>query len=179
MSLKENYFQFLLDIDKINLEGEEELFKILKNQEEPKDELVETIWKYLEKVYSLAITFVKDNYPSIAANGIEILSLLWDGDEKSISDRVETALTKLNPLSHLCLILENETYQIINNYLANTVLKEAKYFEIISSSKCCEHCDEQYSPGIHPINEFIERPPFHIDCRCLVIFYINEPEDHN
>lgn len=131
----------------------------------------------MEKVYSLIITFVKDNYPSITANGIEILSLLWGGDEKSIVDRVETALTKLNPLSHLCLILENETYQIINNYLDNTVSKEAKYFEIISSSKCCEHCDEQYLPGIYPINEFIEKPPFHIDCKCLAILYINEPEE--
>lgn len=48
MSLKENYIQFLLDIDKINLEGEEELFKILKKQkkqESPKDELIDAIWK--------------------------------------------------------------------------------------------------------------------------------------
>lgn len=179
MSLKENYLQFLLNIDKINLEGEEELFKVLKNQEELKDELTDAIWKYLEKVYSLLITFVKDNYPSIAANGIEILSLLWDGDEKSIADRVETALTKFNPLPHLCLILENETYQIINNYLDNIVSKEARYFEIISSSKCCEHCDEQYLPGIYSINKFIEKPPFHIDCRCLAIFYINEPKENS
>lgn len=78
---------------------------------------------------------------------------------------------------HLCLILENETYQIINNYLVNAISKEAEYFEIVSNAKCCEYCDEFYLPGVHPISELAEKPPFHPDCKCLIIFYINEPEE--
>lgn len=175
MSLRENYLRFLLDTDKTLLEGEEKIFKALKKQED----LTDIIWKYLEKVYSSLISFVKENYPTIKANGIDILSLLWSGDEKTVSDRVEAALAKVNPFPHLCLILENEAYQITNNYLNNIVSKEAKYFEVISNAKCCEYCNELYLPGIHPIAELNERAPFHVDCRCLTIFYIDKPEEEN
>lgn len=116
------------------------------------DDLVNAIWENLEKVYSLLITFIKENYSTIKTRSVDILSLLWEGDEKTISDRVEIALIKPTPFPHLCLILENETYQIVNNYLANTISKEAEYFEIISNAKCCEYCNEFYLPGVHPIS---------------------------
>lgn len=171
MSLKENYQQLILDINKKDINGEEAIFKLLK-EEASAEEIADAIWKILEEVFSLILSFIKENYPSISAEGIDIISCLWSGDDLTIADRVETALTRPNPLPHLCLIAENESFEILNSFMTNTVSKEAKFFEVIQTSKCCEFCDEQYLPGIHPIGELNEIPPFHVDCQCGIIYYM-------
>lgn len=174
MNLKEKYQRLSIEIDKKIVECEETIFKLLRQEEPSAEDISEAIWKILEDVFSLILTFIKENYPSIKADGIDIISCMYQDDNKTIEDRAEVALTKANPLPHLCLIVENESYTVLNSFLVNTVAKEAKSFEIIQSTKCCEYCNEQYASGVHNIGKLKEIPPFHVDCNCLIVYYTEE-----
>jgi HPr kinase/phosphorylase len=51
---------------------------------------------------------------------------------------------------------------------------EINYFEILGAN-CCENCDG--GSGIKPISELKSIPPYHPNCGCMVVYYIDNPEE--
>ena len=71
-------------------------------------------------------------------------------------------------------IIDTETFVILNTVLYEKLKKYAKYFEVIGSAGCCEVCD--FHQDIRPIEELDELPPYHPNCTCLIIYYLEKPQ---
>ena len=71
-------------------------------------------------------------------------------------------------------IIDTETFVILNAVLYEKLKKHAKYFEVIGGAGCCEVCDSHQD--IRQIEELDELPPYHPNCTCLIIYYLENPQ---
>jgi hypothetical protein len=72
--------------------------------------------------------------------------------------------------------MDTETSCVSNGIIHGKINKHATHAEIIGNGECDDHpeCDFWLSKGKMPIEELEELPPYHPDCECEVIYYIDE-----
>ena len=104
---------------------------------------------------------------SVEHNEQEHLELYKDGvfDYDSVQKVLDFELVR---------IMDTEAYVISNAILHDKLKKVSNYFEILGTN-CCENCDG--GSGIKPISELKSIPPYHPNCRCMVVYYIGNPEE--
>lgn len=80
--------------------------------------------------------------------------------------------------NHVWCILNTESLHLSNNLIHEKLKKYANYVEIYGVGECMEHdgspCEEWIKMGKFPIKDLVERPPYHPNCECEVIYYIEE-----
>ena len=164
----------------------EDKTKIKKLFEEFQDEILDLIYKSLEETYTLTSKSVKDIY-NITSKSIKIKDLTYNGDGKTLDERVEQYFLDLieyvavnedvdwniikNNLNYrLVLILDTET-QAVKIKVTHTKIEGHCEFGEVLPGECCAG-----SGGIYPIDE-LELPPYHPNCRCEVIYYEELTDD--
>ena len=165
-----------------------------EQMESCQEDITKLLYECLEKIYPLVVKFVKKNYPEVEFEKINVASLTWNKDGLTLEERIKKHLVdssqKLLELYkdgvidydsvqkildiEIVRIMDTESYIISNTILHDKLKKVSKYFEILGGN-CCEYCDEHIS-GIQNITQLEDIPPFHPNCQCMVIYYINKPE---
>lgn len=76
------------------------------------------------------------------------------------------------------LVMDTETLYASNHVIHGKLKKYATYVEVVGSPECDDEeggmCEYYVSKGKMPIEELDELPPYHPDCECEVIYYIDE-----
>ena len=156
--------------------------------------ILDLIYECLEKVYNLVSHFLKENYSGILLELIDVKSLIWNKDGLTLEERISKHI--LNSVHNLLelytdgvmsydnvqtlldyemiKIIDTETFVILNAVLYEKLKKHAKYFEVIGGAGCCDVCDSHQD--IRPIEELDELPPYHPNCTCLIIYYLENPQ---
>ena len=148
-----------------------------ENKEEVKDKVIDIIYKSLEEAMTVTLKELKKIYKNLNNSNIEIRDLIYNKDNKTLEERVEywfdniDVNNTMNLFYHMCLILDTETFQIINQTIKNKV--SSSYVEIIGSRECDHLCSEYCDGEVHK-EEDIEFPPYHPGCQCQVIYYEEE-----
>ena len=122
--------------------------------DEATDKIIDLIYELLERVYRLIFKFIKEVYPKAKIpNRIDIKSLTWQKDGKTIEDRVRLycayacEVIKVNKnISNLrdrlihdfIRIIETEDIVIFNQILRKRVAEYYPYVQISNGS--CECC---------------------------------------
>ena len=74
--------------------------------------------------------------------------------------------------------MDTETLYASNHVIHGKLKKYATYVEVLGSPECESEdggmCEYYVSKGKIPIEELDELPPYHPDCECEVIYYIDE-----
>ena len=165
------------DIDKI---------KIIWEQAEKK--IIDLIYDMLEKIYTLILKFIKNCYPEAKLSKINIKSLTWNLDGKTLEERVQSYCTyaidtlslglkekELIKLKELLIydfirIIETEDKVILNQILKKQVAKYYKYVIIFNGS--CECCNVE--ERVQLVKDFSRWPPLHPRCDCVPILLTEE-----
>ena len=129
--------------------------------------------------------FIKEVYPKAKIpNRIDIKSLTWQKDGKTIEDRVRLycayacEVLKVNKnISNLrdrlihdfIRIIETEDIVILNQVLRKRVAEYYPYVQISNGS--CECCGPREIELVKNVSEW---PPFHPMCKCVVILLTEE-----
>ena len=168
----------------------ESLKEIEKLFAEVDDDLLDLIYKSLEKTYSQACKMVSDIY-DITSKSIDIKDLTYDGDGKTLDERVTNYIHELteyirscykekqpvdwekikrNLHNRLLLILDTETQTVKIKVTKRKVEAHCEFGEVLPG-ECCPG-----SGGIFPIDE-LDEPPYHPNCMCEVIYYEELTDD--
>lgn len=161
---------------------------------ECEEDVSSLLYECLEKIYALVAKFVRKNYPGVKFDEVNVKTLTWNEDGLTLEDRVKKHIIdnsqKILELYkdgvfdydsvqkvldfELVRIMDTEAYVISNSILHDKLKKVSNYFEILGAN-CCENCDG--GSGIKPISELKSIPPYHPNCRCMVVYYIDNPEE--
>lgn len=146
----------------------------------------DTIFNILERTYSITVRAVKHLY-GIEFNSnekVNVEDLMYSADGKNLYQRLQehfnNACNKTEPAQYMfnrcVLIVDTETACVSNGIIHNKVNKHAKYAEVLEGAECMDipgsECEYWISKGKMPIEELEELPPYHPDCDCEVIYYI-------
>ena len=151
--------------------------------------LEDLIFESLTETYSITITAVKLIYgiqfkDKINRNTLEKLTYSEDG--KTLEERMkihwDNAIKRDNSALYFynrtVLVMDTETLYASNHIIHGKLKKYATYVEVIGSPECNDEdggmCEYYVSKGKMPIEELDELPPYHPDCECEVIYYIDE-----
>ena len=147
------------------------------------DSLIETYSitiKACKKIYNMDFTEIIDKDT--------IKDLTYSKDGKTLSERLhnhyDNAVKRINPIDYfynrLVLIMDTETLYASNHVIHGKLKKYATHVEIIGISECSDEdgglCEYYVSKGKMPIEELDELPPYHPDCDCEIIYYIEDEE---
>ena len=193
------YEKMRVEISKSKDKYLEEIFKYLKFYFNlPKEEwdwetffikLENLIFKSLEKTYSITAKWVKTAYGIDFKEVIDketLEDLTYSKDGKSLEERVkkhyDVAIGRTNVKDYLynriVLIMDTETLHASNHVIHGKLKKYATHVEVINfDEECCdEHpeCEHWLKQGKIPIEELEELPPYHPECECGVVYYIEE-----
>lgn len=152
-----------------------------------KTEVDDLIFETLEKTYAITSKAVKSlyNIDTDPINTVDIAEFMYSADNKTLYDRLkmhfENACERDNPLDYMfnryVLIVDTETSCVSNGIIHGKVHKHAKYVEIHGGADCTQEegpCEYWISKGKMPIEDLEELPPYHPDCECEVIYYIEK-----
>ena len=149
------------------------------------------IYDCLIKIYSITIKACKKIYNIDFTEIIDkdtIKDLTYSKDGKTLSERLhnhyDNAVKRINPIDYfynrLVLIMDTETLYASNHVIHGKLKKYATHVEIIGISECSDEdgglCEYYVSKGKMPIEELDELPPYHPDCDCEIIYYIEDEE---
>ena len=149
-------------------------------------EIEDEIFESLEQTYSITVKAIEVLYgikPNLK-DRIEVADLMYSADGKTLYERLqihfETACRKDNPFEYLfnrcVLIMDTETSCVSNGLIHGKVSKHASHVEVIGGADCDNHpeCEFWISKGKMPVEDLEELPPYHPECGCDVIYYIEE-----
>ena len=143
------------------------------------------IFDSLTKTYSITAAAVKAIY-GIQFNEIPdrdtLEKITYSKDGKTLEERMknhfEAAIKRDNPslyyYNRTVLVMDTETLYVSNHVIHGKMKKYATTVEITGSCECEGLCESYVSKGKIPIEELDELPPYHPDCECEVIYYIEE-----
>ena len=153
--------------------------------------LEDLIFDSLLETYSITISAVKRIY-DIQFNEIidenTIKNLIYSEDGKTLNERIknhyENSINRPNSLEYMynriILIMDTETLYASNHVIHGKLYRHASHVEVIGSPECeVENgglCEFYTSKGKMPIEELDELPPYHPDCECEVIYYLEKKE---
>ena len=147
------------------------------------------IYNSLEETYGITIKAAKEIYgikfkETIDEETLEDLTYSKDGKslEERIKEHYEEAVKKDNPTlyfyNRIVLIMDTETSYATNHVIHGKVKKYATHVEILEQPECMDEpgseCEYWVLKGKMPIEELEELPPYHPDCDCQVIYYIDK-----
>lgn len=147
------------------------------------------IFESLTNTYAITAAAVKKIYGIQFKDTIdrEILEeLTYSKDGKTLEERMhkhyDEAIKRDNPALYFynrtVLVMDTETLYASNHVIHGKLKKYATYVEVIGSPECDDEeggmCEYYVSKGKMPIEELDELPPYHPDCECEVIYYIDE-----
>jgi hypothetical protein len=145
------------------------------------------IYESLEKTYSITTEAAEKIYNIIFKEKIDaetLEKLTYSEDGKTLNDRLkvhfDAAIQHDNPKDYMynrvVLIMDTETLYASNHVIHGKLKRRSKYAEVIGMAECFEHeeCDYYTSLGKIPIEQLDKIPPYHPDCRCEVIYYLDE-----
>ena len=147
------------------------------------------IFESLTNTYAITAAAVKKIYGVQFKDTIdrEILEeLTYSKDGKTLKERMhkhyDEAIKRDNPALYFynrtVLVMDTETLYASNHVIHGKLKKYATYVEVIGSPECDDEeggmCEYYVSKGKMPIEELDELPPYHPDCECEVIYYIDE-----
>jgi hypothetical protein len=149
--------------------------------------LEDLIFSSLEKTYSITIAAVKSIYGIQFKDKIDkdtIKELTYSEDGKTIEERLkehwDNSINRKDCVSYfynrLVLIVDTETLYASNHIIHGKLNKYATHVEIFGSPECEKEegkCEYYISKGKIPIEDLKELPPYHPDCECGVIYYID------
>ena len=177
----------------------EELFKYIKtyfskdkflwNWETFYPAVENIIYDSLTETYAITAESAKKIYQikfneTIDKDTLEKLTYSKDG--KTLKERIlnhyENAVKRADPITYfynrLVLIMDTETLYASNHVIHGKLKKYATHVEIVGSPECSDEneglCEYYVSKGKMPIEELDELPPYHPDCECEVIYYIDK-----
>ena len=151
--------------------------------------LEKLIFDSLTETYAITAAAVKKIYgikfnETINQETLEKLTYSKDGQtlEQRIHKHYDEAVKKDNPTlyfyNRMVLIMDTETLYASNHVIHGKLNKYATHVEVINANEdfCLEYesCEYWVSKGKMPIEELDELPPYHPDCECEVIYYIDE-----
>ena len=126
--------------------------------------------KDMKKLYSLVMKDNEKNKENIYQI-IKIEEFLYQKDNKTLEERIKYWITNtnnvMNLFSHICLILDTETMQVMHQTIKQKT--NIVYVEIIGTGGC-ELCASYYDGELHSEDE-IDSPPYHPGCLCEEIMY--------
>ena len=147
------------------------------------------IFESLTKTYSITAAATKAIY-GIEFNEMPdrdtLEKLTYSKDGKTLEERMkihfEVAIKRDNPslyyYNRLVLVMDTETLYVSNHVIHGKLKKYATHVEVIGSPECSDEdeglCEYYVSKGKIPIEELDELPPYHPDCECEVIYYIEK-----
>ena len=150
--------------------------------------LEDLIFSSLEKTYSITIAAVKSIYGIQFNDKIDkdtLKKLTYSKDGKTIEERLkehwDNSINRKDCTSYfynrLVLIVDTETLYASNHIIHGKLNKYATHVEILGSPECEKEegmCEYYISKGKIPIEDLDELPPYHPDCECEVIYYIDK-----
>ena len=163
--------------------------KSLWNWEEFYFGLEQLIFASLEETYSITAAAVKSIYGIQFKDKIDqdtLKELTYSKDGKTLEERLkehwDNAIKRDNPAlyfyNRVVLIMDTETLYASNHVIHGKLKRYATHVEIAGSPECDSEdggmCEYYISKGKIPIEELDELPPYHPDCECEVIYYIDE-----
>ena len=148
------------------------------------DKIIDLIYELLERVYRLILEFIKEVYPKAKiSKRIDIKSLTWQEDGKTIEDRVKLycdyahevlktdkniSILRNRLIHNFIRIIETEDIVVLNQVLRH-IAGDYPYVQISNGS--CECCGPR---EIELVKNVLEWPPFHPMCKCVVILLTEE-----
>lgn len=165
------------------------LDKSLWNWENFYQGLEDLIFNSLTETYSITAAAVKSIYGIQFKDKIDrdtLKDLTYSKDGKTLEDRFKqhwnNAINRDTPTLYFynrtVLIMDTETLYASNHVIHGKLKKYATYVEVIGSPECDNEdggmCEYYVSKGKMPIEELDELPPYHPDCECEVIYYIDK-----
>ena len=151
--------------------------------------LEQLIFKALEETYSITAAAVKSIYGIQFKDIIDqdtLKELTYSEDGKTLEERLkehwDNAIKRDDPTlyfyNRVVLIMDTETLYASNHVIHGKLKKYATNIEVVGAATCLEHeeCDYYTSLGKIPIEKLDKLPPYHPDCECEVIYYIDEEE---
>ena len=114
--------------------------------------------------------------------------MIYSEDGKTLNERIknhyENAINRPNSLEYMynriVLIMDTETLHASNHVIHGKLYRHASHVEVIGSPECeVENgglCEFYTSKGKMLIEELDELPPYHPDCECEVIYYLEKKE---
>ena len=191
------YDKMRQDISKAKDEYLEEIFIYIKeyfardksrwNWEEFYFGLEKLIFASLEETYSITAAAVKSIYGIQFKDIIDqdtLKELTYSEDGKTLEERLkehwDNAIKRDDPTlyfyNRVVLIMDTETLYASNHVIHGKLKRYATHVEVIGAATCLEHeeCDYYTSLGKIPIEKLDKLPPYHPDCECEVIYYIDE-----
>lgn len=165
------------------------LDKSLWNWEAFYQGLEDLIFNSLTETYSITAAAVKSIYGIQFKDKIDrdtLKDLTYSKDGKTLEDRFkkhwDNTVNRDNPALYFynrtVLIMDTETLYASNHVIHGKLKKYATHVEVIGSPECDNEdgglCEYYVSKGKMPIEELDELPPYHPDCECEVIYYIDE-----
>ena len=165
------------------------LDKSLWNWEAFYQGLEDLIFNSLTETYSITAAAVKSIYGIQFKDKVDrdtLKNLTYSKDGKTLEERMknhwDNAIDRDNPTlyfyNRIVLIMDTETLYASNHVIHGKLKKYATHVEVINTNEdfCLEHeeCEYWHSKGKMPIEELDELPPYHPDCECEVIYYIDE-----
>lgn len=193
--LLEGYFVMRNNISEKSEETLEKISKLinkhLKDYSRSKfiDEMYQLMLELLSEVYSVTSSTIRELYEDIDIDRLtdeEIVGLTYNADGKELRDRIEEHYDNVmkraendrkNYLLHrMMLIVNTESLTVSNGILHKKLAKHAAYVEITNKDDdvCWKHeeCEYWLRKGKIPVDELTELPPYHPDCECMAIYYL-------
>lgn len=149
-------------------------------------EIDNTIFESLEETFIITSKAVEKLYgiKPDPSEKINVADLMYSADNKDLYDRLKehfnNAIKKDEQAQYMfnrcVLILDTETSCVSNGIIHGKVNKHAKYAEILEGAECVGEpespCEYWIVKKKMPVEELEELPPYHPDCDCEVIYYI-------
>ena len=147
------------------------------------------IFNSLTETYSITAAAVKSIYGIQFKDKIDrdtLEDLTYSKDGKTLEDRLkqhwDNAINRDTPTlyfyNRIVLIMDTETLYASNHIIHGKLKKYATHVEVIGSPECDNEdggmCEYYVFKGKMPIEELDELPPYHPDCECEVIYYIDK-----
>ena len=151
--------------------------------------LEDLIFHSLTETYSITAAAIKSIYgiqfkEKIDRDTLEELTYSKDGKtlEERMKNHWDNAINRDNPALYFynrtVLVMDTETLYASNHVIHGKLKKYSTYIEVVGSPECDNEdggmCEYYVSKGKMPIEELDELPPYHPDCECEVIYYIDE-----
>ena len=151
--------------------------------------LEDLIFNSLTETYAITAAAVKSIYGIQFKDKIDretLEDLTYSKDGKTLEERMkihwDNAINRDNPTLYFynrtVLVMDTETLYASNHVIHGKLKKYATHVEVIGSPECDNEdggmCEYYVSKGKMPIEELDELPPYHPDCECEVIYYIDE-----
>lgn len=151
--------------------------------------LEDTIYESLTETYSITASAAKAIYNITFTDKIDddtLKSLTYSADGKTLNERLgvhyDNAIERDDPTTYfynrIVLIMDTETLYASNHVIHGKLKRRATHAEVVNGNSeiCWEHeeCEYWLSKGKMSIEELEELPPYHPDCECEVIYYIEE-----